>query len=87
MNDKRREQADALRRLADASAVGLGFPIAMLLGYFGGEFLDGLFGTKPWITYSMTAIGVAAGFLNAIRVALRVGKEEDEAGERRRKGG
>ncbi len=83
MKGRRREQADSARRLADASAVGLAFPIAILLGYFAGKLLDDAFGSGPWLTYILTVIGVAAGFLNAIRVALRVGKEEDEAGSRR----
>ena len=87
MTNRRREQADAFRRLADASAVGLGFPVAILLGYFFGDLLDDLFGSGPWLTWVFSVIGVAAGFLNAIRVALRVGREEDEAGSRRGGGG
>ncbi len=77
MSDKRRRTAEAFRRVADASSIGLAFPIAILLGYFFGRFLDRSLGTGPWLTYLFSAFGVAGGFLNAFRVALRVGREED----------
>lgn len=84
MSGERRKQAQAARRIADASAMGLAFPIAIAIGYFWGRSLDRYLGTEPWLMYLFTAFGVAAGFLNAIRVALQVGKEEDQAdkGER-----
>ena len=79
MSEDRRWQARSLRRIADASAMGLAFPIAIAIGYFWGKALDRFLGTAPWCTYVFTVLGVAAGFLNAIRVALRVGREEDQA--------
>ncbi len=82
MTESRREQARSFRRIADASAVGLAFPIAIAIGYFWGKALDAYLGTRPWLTYVFTGFGVAAGFLNAIRVALRVGREEDAAEKR-----
>ena len=60
--------------------MGIAFPIAIAIGYFWGRSLDRFLGTAPWLTYLFTAFGVGAGFLNAIRVAVRVGKEEDLAG-------
>lgn len=62
--------------------MGLAFPIAILIGYFWGKALDSFLGTAPWLTYIFAGLGVAAGFLNAIRVAVRVGKEEDAAGSK-----
>lgn len=81
MSGERRKQARAARRIADASAMGLAFPIAIAIGYFWGRALDRYLGTEPWLTYLFAALGVGAGFLNAIRVALQVGKEEDQAGK------
>jgi len=84
VSEERRRQAQAARRIADASAMGLAFPIAIAIGYFWGKSLDAYLGTAPWLKYVFTAFGVAAGFLNAIRVALKVGREEDRAsGDRR----
>jgi ATP synthase protein I len=80
VSEERRRQALAFRRVADASAMGLAFPIAIAIGYFWGRWLDRVFGTAPWLTCIFAVIGIAAGFLNAIRVALRVGTEEDRAG-------
>lgn len=81
MRSKQRKGAASLRRIADASSIGLAFPIAIALGYFWGKGMDALLGTSPWLAYIFAGFGVIAGFVNAFRVALRVGKEEDEAGQ------
>lgn len=80
MSVERSRKAAALRRIADASSIGLAFPIAIALGYFWGKGLDSLLGTSPWLTYVFAGFGVVAGFVNAFRVAVRVGQEEDRAG-------
>ena len=49
------------------------------IGFFVGRWLDRVFSTAPWLTVVFTAFGIAGGFLNAIRTALRIGREEDEA--------
>ncbi len=69
------------RRIADISSIGLAFPIAILIGFFFGRWLDGIFGTPPWLMIVFSVMGIAAGFLNAIRTGLRVGREEDAAGK------
>jgi F0F1-type ATP synthase assembly protein I len=80
--ERRRRTAAQFRRIADVSTLGLAFPIAILIGYFSGRWLDGVFGTAPWLMAIFSIFGIAAGFLNAIRTALRVGREEDEAAKR-----
>ncbi len=79
MSEERRRRAAALRRAADASSVGLAFPIAIAIGYVWGKFLDDALGTKPWLTWIFSGFGVMAGFLNAFRIAARVGDEEDRS--------
>ena len=81
-SERRQRTAAQFRRIADVSSIGLAFPIAILIGYFFGRWLDGVFGTAPWLMATFSVFGIAAGFLNAIRTALRVGREEDEAGKR-----
>ncbi len=84
MSDDRRGRAAAsLRRIADASSVGLAFPIAIVIGYFWGRWLDRIFGTAPWLTVAFSICGIAGGFLNAFRTAVRIGREEDEASKTR----
>jgi F0F1-type ATP synthase assembly protein I len=51
----------------------------MAIGFFVGRWLDRVLSTAPWLTVVFTAFGIAGGFLNAIRTALRIGREEDEA--------
>jgi len=76
--EERRRAAGSLRRIADASSLGLAFPIAIAIGYLWGRWLDRVFGTYPWLTIVFSVFGVAGGFLNAFRVAVRIGREEDE---------
>lgn len=77
MNEERRKKAAEVRRIADASSVGLAFPIAIGIGYLWGRFLDRALGTTPWLTYIFAVFGIIAGFVNAFRVAGKVGGEED----------
>lgn len=78
MSGKRRgRSAASLRRIADASSLGLAFPIAIVIGYFFGRWLDGVLGTAPWMMAIFSIFGIGAGFLNAIRTAIRIGREED----------
>jgi ATP synthase protein I len=75
--ERRRRTAASVRRIADASSIGLAFPIAIAIGYFFGRWLDGIFSTSPWLTVAFGLLGIVAGFLNAFRIALRTGAEED----------
>ena len=75
---RRRRTSSGIRRIADASSIGLAFPIAIAIGYFFGHWLDGMFGTAPWMMLIFTVFGIVAGFLNALRTAIRIGREEDK---------
>jgi ATP synthase protein I len=79
LSRKKTGWAGSARRIGDAYLIATVLPIAVLLGYGAGWALDRLFGTSPWCTYVFGAIGVAAGLREAVRIALRVGREEDEA--------
>lgn len=88
MSEERRERSAAsIRRIADATSIGLAFPIAMAIGFFFGRWLDGILSTAPWLMVAFTVLGIAGGFLNAIRTALRIGREEDEAAKNGKGGG
>jgi ATP synthase protein I len=76
---ERQKAAGSYRRIADASSIGLAFPIAIGIGYLWGSWLDKVLGTAPWLTIVFALMGVIAAFLNAFRTALRIGREEDEA--------
>lgn len=50
----------------------LGFQLvaSILIGVFGGQWLDKKFGTDPWLMMLGLFLGVGAGFYNLFRVVL-----------------
>ena len=60
-----------LKQVAEASSLGLMFPIAIGLGYLWGYWMDRWFGTSPWLTYIFAGFGVIAAFINLFRIGLK----------------
>jgi F0F1-type ATP synthase assembly protein I len=54
--------------------IGIMFPLALVIGYFSGAWLDGKFGTT-WIKIAGIFVGIAAGFVQLIRLAGSEGKK------------
>jgi len=52
------------RVLGALSTVGITLVVATVIGYFIGHYLDGRFGTTPWLTLVFLLLGIAAGFKN-----------------------
>ena len=71
--EERRKQRRNLRHVAEASSLGLMFPIAIAIGYFWGKWMDRVFDTTPWMTYIFTACGLIAAFVNLFRIGLKDG--------------
>ena len=65
----------------NASIVGIQFPVAMAIGYFWGKWMDGLFGTEPWLTIIFFILGLIAGFVNLFRITMATAREEDRLSE------
>lgn len=64
------------------SAVGLEMGVAVAVGYGAGWWLDGRFGTKPYLAFIGLLFGIAAGFLTLVRVGRelnRLSEEDDES--------
>jgi ATP synthase protein I len=53
-----------LRMLGALSTVGITMVVSTVIGYFIGHYLDGRFGTTPWLTLVFLLLGIAAGFKN-----------------------
>jgi F0F1-type ATP synthase assembly protein I len=49
------------------SAIGLEMVIAIAVGLFFGNWLDGRFGTGPWLTILFGLFGTAAAFKGILR--------------------
>ncbi len=50
------------------SAIGLEMAACVLLGHFGGQYLDERFRTKPYLSYSGLGVGIAAAFYTLYRL-------------------
>lgn len=46
----------------------MSFVFALVIGFGAGFWLDGVLGTKPWLTFLGFFLGLAAGVLNVYRV-------------------
>ncbi len=65
-----------VRRAASASSIGLVLVFSIVIGYFFGSWLDSKFGTTPWLMLLFTLMGIAAGFIEMIKLALQLSKDE-----------
>jgi len=54
--------------IGQLSTIGMSFVFALVIGFFGGYWLDGVLGTKPWLAFVGFFVGLAAGVLNVYRV-------------------
>jgi len=68
-----------MRQLVAASTIGFQVAFAVFIGLAIGVWLDSRFGTFPWLTLVFLVVGVAAGFLNYYRFAVRQQKEDSES--------
>lgn len=55
------EQRKQLQVAHRVGAVGTEMAVAVLIGYFGGHWMDGRLGTSPWLSYVGLVLGFAAG--------------------------
>ena len=78
---RRTKQLRRARIWLDVSIIGIQFPVAIALGYFFGRWLDGLFGTDPWLMIIFSLCGIAAGFVNLFRITAQAGRAEKQIAE------
>ena len=74
---KRKKAVKYASNWLNASIVGIQFPVAMAIGYFWGKWMDGLFGTEPWLTIVFSICGIIAGFVNLVRITIATGRQEE----------
>jgi hypothetical protein len=58
--------------------VGIQFPVAMAIGYFWGKWMDGWFGTWPYLTGLFSLLGIIAGFVNLFRMTAQAARSEED---------
>lgn len=59
-------------RILDLSAVGLAFPIALLLGYFAGRAIGGWLGSAQTGAMIGALVGILGGFYNLYKMVSRL---------------
>lgn len=77
------EGRQQLKAMGSVGTAGIELVVSTCIGYFGGMWLDGLLGTKPWLQWLGLALGLVAGFRNLFRIARKVQQQltEDERHE------
>jgi len=58
---KKQGQMGVFQALALTTTIGIELAIAVVLGYYGGKYLDGRFATGPWFLLAGVLVGLAAG--------------------------
>ncbi|MDA8099951.1 MAG: AtpZ/AtpI family protein [Nitrospiraceae bacterium] len=71
-----------IRILGVLSTVGITMVAATVIGLFIGHWLDGVFGTQPWLTAIFFLLGVIAGFRNLYQAARKAQQTMDETDKR-----
>ena len=66
------KQRVARFRILDLSAVGLAFPVALLLGYFAGRLIGGWLGNPQLGAMIGALVGIAGGFYNLFKMVSRL---------------
>jgi len=54
--------------IGQMSTIGMSFVFALVIGFGAGYWLDGVLGTKPWLSFIGFFLGLSAGILNVYRV-------------------
>ena len=70
-SDERTKEWREKREAAKASAIGIQFVVSIALGALGGKWLDGKFGTAPWLLLTGVVFGSIAAFRDLYRIAKR----------------
>ncbi len=72
-----------IRVVGVLSTVGIAMVAATVIGLYIGRWLDGYFGTSPWLTAVFLLLGIVAGFRNLYQTARRAQEtmnEDDKQG-------
>lgn len=70
----------AMKAMGGVGTLGLEVALSIMVGLFGGQWLDGRFGTSPWLTLLGSAFGLAAA-IRAILRQMRIMKKEADKEE------
>jgi len=65
--------------------LGIQLAVTVVVCFFLGRWLDGVFGTAPWLMIGGLALGITGGLISFFRIAIAAGKDQDwESAERKK---
>jgi ATP synthase protein I len=64
---KRESRGGVLQALALTTTIGMELAITVVLGYFGGRYLDQMYGAGSWFTLAGVLAGLAAGTVSVYK--------------------
>jgi len=70
-NFTKKEKRQILRAMGLMSQIGVTAVICVLIGVFGGRFLDDRLGTSPWFLIILSLLGAAAAIKAMIDIAKK----------------
>ena len=58
--------------------LGLQLALTVVAFFFIGRWLDGIWGTRPWLMIAGAAIGITGGLAHFIRTVVAIGRKRDQ---------
>jgi len=77
--DKFKNRFEGYKKLYILGTAGVQLVVSILIGFGMGLALDRWLGTAPWFMLLFIFFGVAAGYLNIYRMAVKAELEDDSA--------
>lgn len=69
------EQPSSWKSIGEVAQIGMTLVVATVIGLAGGYYADRWLGTTPWLTLVGLGFGIAAGFVNIVRVVKALERE------------
>ncbi|MCL2508865.1 MAG: AtpZ/AtpI family protein [Oscillospiraceae bacterium] len=75
---KKKQYGSIARALSFASQIGFTIVACVFIGVFLGKYLDGLFGTSPWLLLVFSLLGAAAAFRSIFSIVKKSGNGDKQ---------
>lgn len=66
-----------VKNAGNVLSIGMLILVSIAVGFGIGYWLDGKFGTKPWLAFVFTLFGLAAGLYESVRILIEAMKDDD----------
>ncbi len=67
-----------VRDIAPFLTMGIQLAVSVVLFFFLGRWLDGLWGTAPWLMLAGLLLGAVGGFVQFFRSVAAIGRQETD---------